>query len=165
MGTQEERIINYSDDFFTQKEQEIIFNYCKSAKYTYGERDNDNTMVTGMVHNIPNTEFVYKLISKTLYDRVEFIRDMKLYRMYVNCFAPMEMPYFHTDGDGYTFLYYPDPAIFELDEGGETQFVVEGNIMGVMPISNRMTIFDGTIEHRATPFRTKHRFTVAIKYQ
>ena len=165
METQEERIINYSDNFFTQKEQEIIFNYCRSANYTYGERDNPNTMVTGMIHNIPNTEFVYKLISKTLYDRVEFIRDMKLYRMYVNCFAPTETPYFHTDGVGYTFLYYPDTAIHELDEGGETQFVVDGNIMGIMPISNRMSIFDGTIKHRATSFRTKHRFTVAIKYQ
>ena len=85
--------------------------------------------------------------------------------MYVNCFAPTETPYFHTDGVGYTFLYYPDPAIHELDEGGETQFVVDGNIMGIMPISNRMSIFDGTIKHRATSFRTKHRFTVAIKYQ
>ena len=107
METQEERIINYSDNFFTQKEQEIIFNYCRSANYTYGERDNPNTMITGMVHDIPNTEFVFKLISKTLYDRVEFIRDMKLYRMYINCFAPSEQAKFHTDGEGYTVLYYP----------------------------------------------------------
>lgn len=164
MEMQEEKLINYSDNFFTQKEQHIIYEYCLSAKYSYGERDNDNGPVTGMTHNIPETEFIYKLIAKTLYDRVEFIRDMNLYRMYINCFSPSELPDFHTDGQGYTFLYYPDPQIHELNEGGETQFIVDGNIMGVMPISNRMVIFDGTIIHRATPFRSSHRFTVAIKY-
>lgn len=164
METQEERLINYSDNFFTQKEQEIIYEYCIRAKYSYGEQDNDDGPVTGMVHDIPETEFIYKLFSKTLYDRVEFIRDMNLYRMYINCFSPYERSDFHTDGEGYTFLYYPDPEIYEVNEGGETQFIVDDNIMGVLPISNRMVVFDGTIIHRATPFRSRHRFTVAIKY-
>ena len=164
METKEEKIINYSDNFFTETERNIIFEYCTKAKYTHGEQDTNTTPVTGMIHNIPETEFIYKLISKTIFDRVEFIRNMKLYRMYVNCFAPSENPYFHEDGEGYTFLYYPDPHIHMLNDGGETQFVMDGNIMGVFPTTNRMVIFDGTIVHRATTFRDRHRFTVAVKY-
>ena len=89
---------------------------------------------------------------------------MKLYRMYINCFAPNENPYFHVDGEGYTFLYYCDNEEFDLNEGGETQFLVDNDLMGVLPVPNRMVIFDGTIKHRATTYRSRHRFTIAIKY-
>lgn len=164
METRQEVEINFSDKFFTETEQRIIYEYCLGARYQYGESDNLDKIVTGMTHDIPETEFVYKLISKTLYDRVEMIRDMKLYRMYINCFAPSENANFHEDGIGYTFLYYPHFEETDLDEGGETQFLLEDNIYGIRPIPNRMVIFDGMIKHRATSFRSQHRFTVAIKY-
>ena len=83
--------------------------------------------------------------------------------MYVNCFAPSETPYFHTDGKGITFLYYPNLE-WNLQDGGETQFYVDGNILGVPPLPNRLVMFDGEIVHRATSFRDRYRFTVAIKY-
>ena len=84
--------------------------------------------------------------------------------MYVNCFSPNENPYFHTDGeDGITFLYYPDQG-WELDDGGETQFYIDGEIRGITPVSNRMVYFDANIMHRATTFRSRHRFTLAVKY-
>ena len=118
-----------------------------------------------MTHDIPETEFVYKLIAKTLYERAEFTRNMNLYRMYINHFAPSEGADFHNDGEGYTFLYYPHTEEYELDEGGETQFLLDGNIFGIRAVPNRMAVFDGQIPHRATPFRTQHRFTIAIKYE
>lgn len=157
--------ISHSDDFFTETEQKIIEEYCLSAKYEFGEKDMQDTIPTGMVHDIPETEFVFKLFAKTIYDRAEFTQDMKLYRMYINHFAPSEQANFHLDGEGYTFLYYPMMEEYDLDEGGETQFLLDGNIFGIRAISNRMTVFDGTIPHRATPFRNKHRFTIAIKYE
>jgi hypothetical protein len=165
MAIQQETILNYSDNFFTESEAEKIYGYCLNAKYIYGETDNgDGSPVTGMTHNIPEDQYIYKFIAKTIYDRVEFIRDMKLYRMYINCFAPNENPYFHVDGEGYTFLYYSDNEVFDLNEGGETQFLVDNDLMGVLPVPNRMVIFDGTIKHRATTYRSRHRFTIAIKY-
>jgi len=156
--------INYSDNFFTETEQRVIYEYCLSAPYQYGETDNGDHRITGMTHNVPETEFIYKLIAKTLYDRVEFIRNMRLYRMYINCFAPSEQPNFHIDGEGCTFLYFPFLEQPNLDEGGETQFFIEDNIYGIRPIPNRMIIFDGMIQHRATAFRSQHRFSLAIKY-
>jgi len=155
--------INFDDNFLENKEFKIVRDYCLNASYHYGESDNGDDIVTGMVHNIPETEFVYKLFRKKLMDKCSFLSNMKLYRMYINCFAPNENPYFHTDGEGVTFLHYANDR-FDLQEGGETQFYVDENIYGVIPIPNRLVMFDGRILHRATSFRNGHRFTVAIKY-
>ena len=89
---------------------------------------------------------------------------MNLYRMYINCFAPSERPYFHRDGDtGITFLYYVN-GTDDLNEGGETQIVEDGLIKGVLPISNRLVQFNANVLHRATTYRNSHRFTLAVKY-
>ena len=135
--------INYDDKFFNDVEHQIIYDYCMGAEYSYGESDNKGLPVTGMIHNIPETEFVYKIMKKTIYDRHEKVQQMKLYRMYVNCFANMN---------------------WDLQEGGETQFYINNDIYGITPVPNRMVVFDANIQHRATTFRNDHRFTVAIKY-
>ena len=83
--------------------------------------------------------------------------------MYINCFVPGENPYYHIDGEGLTFLYYPN-LDWDVQQGGETQFYIDENIYGIIPKPNRMVVFDGMILHRATSFRNQHRFTVAIKY-
>ena len=157
--------INYKDKFFNEAEHNIINQYCIGASYQYGETDNDGTPCTGLIHNIPETSFVYKLFRKKLSDEYkEVTNDMKLYRMYINCFAPSENPYFHTDGEeGITFLYYPNMN-WDLQEGGETQFYINDDIYGITPVPNRIVIFSANIKHRATTFRNNHRFTVAIKY-
>ena len=35
--------------------------------------------------------------------------------------------------------------------------------MGVIPTPNSMSMFTSTLSHRATPFKSHHRFSVAIK--
>ena len=156
--------LNYIDQFFSEQEHQIIHDYCLDAEYSYGERDDANLPVTGMVHNIPETEFVYKLIKKRLNDSAQQVQGKKLYRMYVNCFVPGEQPYFHVDGDeGVTFIYYPNME-WDKDDGGETQFLMNDDLYGVLPIPNRMVVFSANLLHRATSFRNNHRFTVAIKY-
>ena len=44
----------------------------------------------------------------------------------------LKQPYFHTDGEGFTHLYYPMMEEYDLDEGGETQFLLDDNILGIM---------------------------------
>lgn len=158
--------VSFADKFLSEKEHQFVAQYCINAQYTFGEIDDylDDLPPTGMVHEIPETEFMYKIFKKKIYDIFKFTHELKLYRMYVNMFAPGEQPYFHQDGDGLTFLYYPN---FEWDVqwGGETQFVVDENINGIVPIPNRLVFFNGEIWHRATSFRDRHRFTVAIKYE
>jgi hypothetical protein len=156
--------IQVSDDFFTSEEQTIILNYCSECDYYYGERDNNSNPPTGMVHNIPEKEKVYHIIRNKIENSIPLIKQMEFDRMYVNCFAPSENPYFHIDGkDVITFLYYPEKE-WSLNDGGETQFYVDDNLYGIIPKPNRMVMFDGSIIHRATSFRDRHRFTVAIKY-
>ena len=136
--------IQTSDNFFNKRDQNMVISYCNSCSYTYGEVDNENTPPTGMVHNIPESEKIYSLFERKL-STVPFIKGRELYRMYVNCFASSENPYFHTDGeDGYTFLYYPQKD-WKLDDGGETQFIIDNNLYGILPEPNRMIMFHANI--------------------
>ena len=86
--------------------------------------------------------------------------------MYINYFSPLENPFFHTDGSNgdITFLFYLNDK-WEIDDGGETQFYFNHTIYGVPPLNNRLVYFDADIIHKATSFRNKSRFTIAIKYQ
>ena len=47
---------------------------------------------------------------------------------------------------------------------GETQFLIDKEIRGILPYPNRMIQFDASIQHRATSFTNTHRFTLAVKY-
>jgi Rps23 Pro-64 3,4-dihydroxylase Tpa1-like proline 4-hydroxylase len=155
-------MIEVTDNFLSQEEFDFVLDYCKSSVYTYGEADDENHPPTGMVHNIPETESIYNLFeTKTK----EFVTNLKLYRMYINCFAPSENPYFHTDGSSeeVTFLYYPNET-WDLDDGGETQFFIDERLYGILPIPNRLVAFNASLLHKATSFYDKHRFSVAIKY-
>ena len=158
-------MIEVFDKFLTQDQQDGVIEYCKDCEYSYGEQDNGDTPPTGMPHNIPEDEIIYKLFASRILKAVPDLKKLNLYRMYINCFAPSENPYFHTDGDdGYTFLYYPQTEEWDKNDGGETQFYMDGNIYGITPESNRLVMFDASLVHRATAFRDKYRFTVAIKY-
>lgn len=152
--------IEIYDDFLSSDLQNFVWEYCIESSYTYGEYDTPETPPTGMVHEIEGND-IYKLFYEKTKDLVP--KNFNLYRMYVNCFAPSECPYFHTDGEGITFLYYPQHT-WDIDMGGETQFVIDDEIKGIFPIPNRLVMFDGNILHRATTFRNRHRFTVAVKY-
>jgi|TARA_R100000030_G_scaffold71811_1_gene55324 Rps23 Pro-64 3,4-dihydroxylase Tpa1-like proline 4-hydroxylase len=156
--------IKYEDNFLSPEEFLEINQYCMDTEYRYGERDDDNLPPTGMINEIRAKEDFFGMLKKRLKEKEPMIKHMSFYRMYVNCFAPGENPYFHKDGRGITFLYYANME-WDLQNGGETQFYIDGNILGVPAIPNRLVMFDGMIPHRATSFRNGHRFTIAIKYQ
>ena len=76
------------------------------------------------------------------------------------------MKYYHTDADqGMTFLYYPHKEMWTPNFLGQTEFYVNDKSYSVAPEPNRLCFFDASILHRATSFRTKNRFTVALKYE
>ena len=93
------------DNFLERKDVEFVFKYCFTSSYTYGEVDDRTTPPTGMIHNIQTNETIYNLFESKIRDACDSVKGMNLYRMYINCFAPSENPYFHVDGDGLTFLY------------------------------------------------------------
>ena len=149
------------DNFLSTKEYHDVINYCYSASYNYGEHDAPGYMPTGMVHEIDEKSWIYNLF---YFKTKDFVGDLKLYRMYVNCFAPSENPHFHIDGDhGITILYYVNDE-WNLEMGGETQFLIDDEIRGILPFPNRLVYFDANILHKATSYRSGHRFTLALKY-
>ena len=156
------KMLRVYDNFLSEDEQKDVLDYCEGASYRYGETDDGHTPPTGVTHDIPKEQYIYELFYTKTQPLVP--EGLTFYRMYINCFAPREVPYFHTDGDsGVTFLYYPQYN-WQPNDGGETQIYVQGNIQGVVPLPNRLMMFDARLLHRATSFRDKHRFTVAIKY-
>lgn len=182
--------INVYDNFFSEEDCAFIFNYCRKASYFYGEQDVEGggqKYCTGLVHEVYyytdefplseeaflsgggpvksiNQKKLFDLFSSSIQNQFSEYKVNEISRLYINCFAPTENPYFHTDGIvGTTFLYYPNPN-WNLDEGGETQFIIDNNIFGVPPVPNRLVSFDSNIEHKPTTFRDRHRFSVAIKY-
>ena len=157
-------MIEVLDHFLNEKDCIGILQYCRNASYRYGEVDKKGFPPTGMIHDIKENNEVYQLVKSKITNSYSQVRKLNLYRMYVNCFAPCENPYFHTDGDrGITFLYYVNDS-WDLDDGGETQIVVNGEIKGILPFPNRIVGFDANLVHRATTFRFKHRFTLAAKF-
>ena len=156
------------DNFLDINDVKFVFEYCFTTSYTYGETDlgvYGSTPPTGMVHNIESDESIYNLFESKIRDACDIVKGMNLYRMYINCFAPSENPYFHIDNDnGLTFLYYVTNHDWGENDGGETQFLINDEIRGVLPLSNRLVGFDATLLHRATSFRDRHRFTLAAKF-
>ena len=156
--------IEIIDNFLEEEYFKGVLEYCLHSSYTYGEWDMNDTPPTGMVHEIGKKEKIYKLLSSQIKKVYPQVRKLNLDRMYVNCFAPSENPYFHTDGDkGVPFLYYVNDQ-WTLNDGGETQILIDDEIRGVLPIPNRIIGFNATLLHRATSFRNMHRFTLAVKF-
>lgn len=158
-------MIGHIDNFLTPEEHSQVMKYVFGASYCYGETDNDNTPPTGMISNIEDIE-ISDLFDKKIKNLVKEVSNFSVYRMYINCFAPGENPYFHRDGEtGITCLYYVNPE-YRIDDGGETQFFLsKDESINILPIPNRLCYFDANIIHRATSFREIHRFTIAIKYK
>jgi hypothetical protein len=170
--------VNVHDNFLSKEDYQFALEYSHSALYHYGETDSPFTKPTGMVHDVYSIIdenvvcFPNELNSKKFFNLFEskikkqfssFIEDCSLYRMYINCFSPSENPYFHVDGEGYTFLYYVNDE-WDINDGGETQFFVNESFYGIPPVPNRIIVFDASLLHKATSFRNRYRFTIAIKY-
>jgi len=184
-------MIDVIDNFLPDDQHQFVMQYCVDAPYFYGETDNEDTPVTGMVHNIwiagvteeldddvktkgstdnkgINQKQIFDILTTPIEKKYERCTKNHLTRLYINCFSPNDNPYFHTDvsedEDGITFLYYPHFE-YDIDDGGETQFEVNGALYGIQPFPNRLVCFPANILHKATSYRDHYRFTVAIKYQ
>jgi len=157
-----ENQIQIYDNVISLEENNIIYNQLLyKGNYHYGEVDDDDHPPTGMVCSLDNdTTNKFVSIAK---EKNSFTKELSVNRVYANLFSPKENPYFHQDESVITALFYVNPPT-SYDEGGETQFIVDDNVFGLLPKPCRLVLFDGKIPHRATSFRTIPRITVAIKF-
>jgi hypothetical protein len=160
-------MIQVYDDVMSIENNNKLYNeMLYHLPFKYGEYDGEEhkDFPTGVVADITDN-FLYRNIFQSLvFRKCEYLKQAKLERVHVTLFSPNERPFFHHDGDVTGCLFYLTPK-FDLDEGGETQFFIDGNITGILPKPARMIVFDGTILHRATSFRTKPRITVSVRYK
>ena len=157
-------MIDIIDDFLSPEDNQYVWFYCLNSSYTYGAVDAPDKNPTGMMCQVPESERFYKIFAEATQ---KIVPDLRLVRIYINCFAPTENPWFHVDSmyeNAKTFIYYP-ACSDDIDNCGTTQFYIDDYIHGVIPKTNRMIYFDSSITHRATSFRDGHRFTVAVKYE
>jgi hypothetical protein len=159
-------MIKIIDNFLTEEEYNLVKTVENESGYKLESDGIVDTICTGMSLDLFNGTPIYKIFSDKLKTSFDEIKNLNIYRMYVNHFAPLEWPYYHTDTEdfGYTCLYYLND-LWEINDGGETHFYIDNEIIAIPPIPNRVVCFDSTILHKATSFRNKHRFTVAIKYK
>lgn len=160
-------MIKVFNNFLPEEYHKRCFNYCKDTKnYQYGETDSEGLPPTGMVSNIEINHPMIQIFHEKFLEKISEVKNLNLYRSYINCFAPSENPYFHVDSDdqkSLTMLYYPN-INWDINDGGETQFLIDDSITGVLPIPNRLVCFPAHVLHKATSFRSGHRFTIAFKY-
>lgn len=161
-------MIDILDDFLTREELDFVVDYSFGAPYYYGETDTPVSPVTGMVHEVSENSRFYNIFADRIVERYPRFDRQHIVRLYINCFAPNEHPYFHVDDDkgvdATTFLFYVTPG-WNINNGGETQFYDDGVIRAVPPIQNRLISFPAHILHKATTYKNGYRFTVAIKYK
>lgn len=156
-------MIEIIDNFLDEDHLKSFYDFCIKSPYFYGEKDAPYAPPTGLITPLKQGTFWYVFFENKSKEKLEI--KQKIYRMYINLFLPGERPYYHIDGTGNdkTLLYYPNPNI-NLDKGGETKFIIDNEVKGILPITNRAIIFDANIKHCATSFREGPRFTLAIKY-
>jgi hypothetical protein len=158
-------MVELVENYLSDQDHAQIWKYCVNVGYNVGEKDSPDTPLAGIVHRMSLDSPICSILSAPL-SKHPLLESKSIYRCYINCFIPNENPYWHRDGRGITCLYYPNLRYDDINEGGETQFLIQGNeITGILPRPNRMILFDGMIQHRATSFRTKYRYTIALKYR
>ena len=153
-------IIIYND-VFTYEQNMFYYENILRRDFYYGERDSEKFPPTGLVSNLQFHDSLFVQLDSKVNQLNK--TKKKIRRAYVNLFLPNERPFFHTDGNIRTFLFYFNPKV-DINENGETQFFLDKEIRGILPVPGSVVSFDGTILHRATSFRTLPRITVAFKF-
>jgi hypothetical protein len=153
----------YNDVFTAEQNLELYKTILYNNSFTYGEVDTKGLPPTGMIFNLHKDSGVFRALYDVVLQNDFRLKKLNVHRAYVNLFLPNENPYFHTDGNVITSLFYINPE-YDINEGGETQFIINENIVGIQAKPARLVVFDGKLLHRATSFRSNPRITVAIKF-
>ena len=155
-------IVPFDDVMPEEQNNEIHEFLLRDSHFKYGERDRLDLEPVGMVVELDNTD-LSKYLAEIAASKFEQLKGLELQRSYVNLFLPNDRPYFHQGGEVFTCLFYLTPQ-YDIDEGGETQFIVNNMIHGLPPRPARLVVFDGMLWHRATSYRSHPRLTAAVKF-
>ena len=156
-------MIVYDDVVPLEQNNQLYNKLLYDTAYYYGEKDRIDTPKNGFTSEINKDDELFKMLCEIIFKKNPRLKEKECQRSYVNLVLPKEKLYFHQDGDVTTFLFYFNPIV-TYDEGGETQFIINNELISVLPVPSRMIEFDGMIWHKATSFMTIPRISVALKF-
>ena len=152
------------DDNLSYLEVKSIYTQCVYERKTYRlDRDKKNTYHNAIASELPKTDPLFDRFYKIINSHEPNLKLENLQRAGINLYLPNTKMFHHTDGPVITTLFYINP-IFDISEGGETQLVINDEIVCVRPKPGRLVVFDGEIEHIATSFATMPRITIFFKF-
>ena len=87
-------MVEVIDNFLSEPEFNAVSTYCRNVPYMFGEVDNDGMIPTGMTHHVDDRSGIFRLLDDRTSKLMSKYPHAYIFRMYVNCFAPSENPYF-----------------------------------------------------------------------
>ena len=116
----------------------------------------------------PKLKEVEEFYLNKLFEVEPMLKKLKIVVKRLNLFLPRETPRFHTDykdlDKRITCIFYINPAV-DLNEGGETQFIINRELECVSSLPGRLVVFDSGILHRATSFLNEARLTLVFSFE
>jgi hypothetical protein len=152
----------YDEVFTIERNMELYNDLLYHRGYKYGEVDSYSFSPSGLTLQF-DEDSLFTVFQKEVFKKEPSLEDLELQRAYINLFLPNENPNYHDDGNVTTCIFYINPP-YDLNENGETKFIIDDEIISVRAKPGRLVIFNGNIIHRATSFRNNPRITVVLKY-
>jgi 2OG-Fe(II) oxygenase superfamily len=141
-----------------------IYKTCVSGRKTYyPDFDESKQRYNAISSYFDKDEPLFKRFYDVITKHDDSLKIERIQRAGVNLYLPNTKMYYHADGPVITALLYVNPKV-NIEEGGETQFIVNDEIVSVCPKPGRLVIFDGSIRHTATSFSTIPRITLYCKF-
>jgi len=156
-----EGLILAIDQFLHPKVFHEVAEDVKNLQGWIPETDHPDLPPVGASCDIDNGTRIQKEFSQEL--KKMFAAPWKVARFFINRFEAKEVPQFHRDHNAITCILYADEAPWSFDDHGETQLLVNGEVRGILPMPNRLLVFDGNLMHRATSFQTRVRHTISLQ--
>jgi len=159
------------DDFLPKQEHQAIYERLMTREWKAVNDTPDDPLSdnSGYVSHASFTDASTQTIIEYCleYDYLRDIIQNKHRASIYNKYDPKTPTYFHTDAiGGHTLIYFPDIAKYNFMMSGETQILNNDQIVGVLPIPNRLMAFPGGLWHKGTSFTSNQpRYSFAVQFK
>ena len=163
------------DDFLSKEDHHEIYNLTMEREWNPPINDSPEDPLSGSSGYNSGDGFHERgtqiILSECLvYPNLRNILETEYLQTLYNKYDPKTPTYFHWDTklpeSGWTLIYFPDIAEYDFRMGGETQILVDNQIVGVLPLPNRLMAFDGNLWHKGTSFTNNQlRYSLAIQFR
>lgn len=167
------------DNVFNIEELQVVDEYMNNKPWGFVD---DLGKSSGRYRSMGHSKDINSLedldeFESFLYEKIDYIvrnleflpKNYNIFRIYYNAIRYGDKFNYHSDGSGPTFLIYGN-KVWNKHWKSHTLFhqgSLEKKVKKVLPKPGRMIIFDGQLEHRASPpashFESNARFSIVFQ--